>query len=262
MQNSTLKSLGNEKEAFLNNLAFETNAFKDEWGDDGRMMKIRKDFTDASIQEFNRARLGLITNFQAMGDFTKQSVGAMKSSFTSLFQDAFGGQLKTAREYFMAFLQDIVNAWSRAMAEMAATQILAPKQSKTSQALGIVSSIASIFGGGAPTTGSAITPGTTSTPRIEGAFAQATPRAHGGWVGQNGPELVLAGENEPEMVTPLSKMNNAGGQSTKNVYYFIQAVDPRSFAEIVASNPEAIVAVTERAIESSKRIRRTIRSLA
>mgnify|MGYP001613388295 FL=1 len=77
----------------------------------------------------------------------------------------------------------------------------------------------------------------------------------------NGPEIGLVGEIEPEMVTPLSKMGNMGGTQTKNVYYFIQAVDPRSFAEIVASNPDAIVSVTERAIESNKKIRRTIRNL-
>ena len=255
-----LKLQGNERDAFVNNQVIQTEIYFRNWGPDQGLMQLRKKFTDLEIEQFDRARLGLITNQQAMEGFTKQSVSAMKSSFTSFFQDAFSGQLKTAREYFMAFLQDITNAWSRAMAEMVANQILMPgqqKPSKTAQALGIVSSIASIAGG---VPGPAVTPGTTNIPRIEGAFA-ATPRAEGGWLGLNGPEIGLVGEREPEMVTPLSKMGNVGGTQTKNVYYFIQAVDPRSFAEIVSNNPDAIVAVTERAIESNKKIRRTIRNL-
>ena len=261
------KLQGNERAALTRHLSDEEEQYRKMWGEDGQLMQMYRTNVDLQIQEFDRARLGLITNQQAMEGFTKQSVSAMKSSFTSFFQDAFGGQLKTAREYFMAFLQDIVNAWSRAMAEMVVNQILPPgqqKPSKTSTALGIVSSIASIFGGG----GTAGIVNLASGPVLaapanyyKSPAAQITPRAGGGWLGLNGPEIGLVGEVEPEMVTPLSKMGNMGGTQTKNVYYFIQAVDPRSFAEIVASNPDAIVAVTERAIESNKKIRRTIRSL-
>ena len=264
MQNSTLKAQGNEREAFLNNIAFETQAFRDEWGDDGRMMEIRRNFTDASIAEFNRSRLGLITNLQAMEGFTKQSVNAMKSSFTSFFSDVFSGQLKTAKEYFMAFLQDIMNAWSRAMAEMVVSNILMPdsKKSKSSGILGVlgaVSSVAGLFGGG----GAAVAGKGNVAGMLQGQGKTLLPKgyADGGWAGLNGPEVSVVGEREPEFITPLSMMNSGGGSGTKNVYYFIQAVDARSFSDIVASNPDAIVAVTEDAIRRNKSIRKTIRNL-
>ena len=274
MQNSIIKSQGNEREAFLNNLNYETLVFSDAWSGDGTMMRIRKEFTDASIAEFDRARLGLMTNQQAMEGFTKQSVGAMKSSFTSLFSDVFTGQIKTAKEYFRAFVTDILNIWSRAMAEMAVAQIMGSKESGGWVST-LVHAALSVAGGyaTAKTSGGGGTGGSTTAKTSGGGGTGANTAsmltsqgksvgryAAGGIAGRNGPELAIIGENEPEMVTPLSKMG-VGGQQTKNVYYYIQAIDPRSFSEIVTSNPDAIVAVTERAIESNKKIRRTIKNL-
>lgn len=88
-------------------------------------------------------------------------------------------------------------------------------------------------------------------------------RANGGWSGLKGPEINLVGENEPELITPASKIKAQESEaSVTNIHYYIQAVDAQSFAELVSRNPDAIVAVTSRAIERNKGLRRTIKEFA
>ena len=73
--------------------------------------------------------------------------------------------------------------------------------------------------------------------------------AEGGTIPTNGP--VLVGEGGPEIisgaagktVTPNSEINNA---STTHVTYNINAVDSRSFQQMIAQDPSFIYAVTVR----------------
>jgi len=65
-----------------------------------------------------------------------------------------------------------------------------------------------------------------------------------GIAGENGPEAIIG----PAQVVPMT----AGGQVTYN----INAVDARSFQELVASDPEFLFAVTETGRQSLPQTRR------
>jgi hypothetical protein len=72
------------------------------------------------------------------------------------------------------------------------------------------------------------------------------PKANGGSVMKNRPYLV--GERGPELFTPGASgsitPNNALGGGTQAVTYNINAVDARSFKQLVASDPEFIYNIT------------------
>ncbi len=265
MQSKILQMQGKELEAFRVSMQAQRDVYVDMYGDKGNIVKLFDEFYSTQEEKLRLSNLGLRQQWEIQREYFRDNINIMRSTFTSFVQDAFGGKLRTAREYFNAFLQDLVNAWIKTQIEMAMTQFIGGGASKGSTALNILGTAASIFGMSKGLSG----PSTATVAPMSAAGGSTqvlvAPRgvakyAEGGWAGRNGPELAMIGENEPEMVTPLSKMG-MGGQQTKNVYYFIQAIDPRSFSEIVASNPDAIVAVTERAIESNKKIRRTIRNL-
>jgi copper oxidase (laccase) domain-containing protein len=51
-------------------------------------------------------------------------IGDMKTSFSSLIEDAFGGKLKSATDYFQAFAQSITKTWANMISEMIARWIM------------------------------------------------------------------------------------------------------------------------------------------
>jgi len=73
-----------------------------------------------------------------------------------------------------------------------------------------------------------------------GFFAKGgyLPAGQIGIAGERGPELI----GGPTQVTPLSGMG--GGSTTVN--YNINAVDARSFQELLASDPQSLYALSER----------------
>tara|TARA_R110000764_G_scaffold51692_4_gene112949 strand:+ start:1285 stop:3117 length:1833 start_codon:yes stop_codon:yes gene_type:complete len=82
---------------------------------------------------------------------------------------------------------------------------------------------------------------------FEGGMFNIGGKANGGSVMKNRPYIV--GERGPELFTPGSSgqitPNNAlGGGSTQPVTYNINAVDARSFKQLVASDPEFIYNIT------------------
>jgi hypothetical protein len=101
---------------------------------------------------------------------------------------------------------------------------------------GIVDSIGSIFGGGGDSGGGFLDTITSGIGDFfSGFFANGgnIPSGKFGVVGESGPEFVSG----PASVTPM------GGSS--NVTYNIQAVDARSFQQLLASDPSFIFALTE-----------------
>jgi hypothetical protein len=80
-----------------------------------------------------------------------------------------------------------------------------------------------------------------------GIFNFGGGKANGGSVMKNRPYLV--GERGPELFTPgasgqITPNNALGGGSTQPVTYNINAVDARSFKQLVASDPEFIYNIT------------------
>lgn len=54
------------------------------------------------------------------------------------------------------------------------------------------------------------------------------PKATGGWVGMNGPEMVMTGEHGPEYITPTHQAVGSGGSGVT-----IEGVSPRDLARII-----------------------------
>ena len=79
-----------------------------------------------------------------------------------------------------------------------------------------------------------------------GIFNFGGPKANGGSVMKNRPYLV--GERGPELFTPGASgqitPNNQLGGGTQPVTYNINAVDARSFKQLVAQDPEFIYNIT------------------
>lgn len=161
--------------------------------------------------------------------------------FTDLFVDSWNNKLRSAREIFRRFLLDIQREIAIFLAKRAVVMLF-------SRLMPVPS--------GTTTTG---VPKST-LPSPSGTVGTGYHYQRGGWAGLRGPELAMLGEKEPELVIPKSKLGRGGG--TTNNYYYISAVDAASFNDLIARNPDAIVAVTERAIQRNKRIRKTIKEFA
>lgn len=114
-------------------------------------------------------------------DIAASAAYGMERSFSNFFSDALRGELKSLGDYFKSFLDSIVDAWSRAMAEMITKQILVNMFDGTSISL----------------------PGNYG---IEGRAIGGSVYARGTYlVGEKGPELLTMGSNSG-YITPNNQL--------------------------------------------------------
>lgn len=264
-QSKILQFQGKELEAFKYSMDAQRKIYVDMYGSEGGVVALFDDFYKMQEEKMRLSNLGLKQQWEIQREYFRDNVNIMRSHFTAFIQDAFGGKLRTAREYFHAFLQDIINAWIKAQVEMAMTQFVGGSRGSGGSLLGnIFSGALALFSRGASSMQTVQTAQVAPMASAGGStIVPVRPHAKGGWAGINGPEITLLGENEPELVIPASKMQEREPEgSITNVHYYIQAVDAQSFAELVSRNPDAIVAVTSKAIERNKGLRKTIREFA
>jgi len=155
---------------------------------------------------------------------------AWSGAFERLFYNVFTGRLRSIRDVWAQFLQDLLRAWSRFLAQLVMGWIKARVMQWAGArfgggggggvggALGIVQSVLSIagaaaglgaLGGGAQQPVMVQIGQTQFAPHTVPSWllGMAAHRAEGGWVTR--PTLTLLGEREPELVVPLSKMGRA-----------------------------------------------------
>lgn len=268
-----LQSQGQELQAFRESMNAQRRVYVDMYGPNGDIVKLFDEFYTMQEAKIQMQTLGIKEQWQNMREFAQDAIGAMRNSFQGFFSDVFQGKLKTAREYFYNFLQDMLSAWAKAMAQMAVTSMMTTSGGGLSWLGKIFGGIAGVAAGGGTLAAAGSVLGEnigswgSSSPLVavpgpQGSSIIGTPTYHarGGWAGMNGPEVSVLGENGPELVLNQNQLSRVGSQNNvTNINYYINAVDPRSFSDLVLSNPNAIVAVTSRAISQNTGFRKTIK---
>jgi len=219
-----------------------TEALKAEW--DERIIKaweysdeaglLAERTADLQIKASERARWGIQATWEITEELQKQSVARVEDMFTDVFVDGLNNKFASARDILQAFFLDLERMAVKAMMSYAIQQIFG--------------AVLSGFGG--------IPAGATEIGKAgQSGWAYSLPqRAGGGYIPGTGAYMLHRGES----VNKASDTDNGG----KVVQYYIQAVDARSFAQLVQSNPEAIETVVNNSMRFNKNTRSTIKSLA
>lgn len=115
---------------------------------------------------------------------------------------------------------------------------------------GVVDTVGSVIGGVADTVGSIFSGGGGGG----GSLLSDIGDFFGGWFANGGTlgagKWGIAGENGPELISGPASVTPMGVGGTTNVYYTINAVDTRSFQQLLASDPSLIYALTQQGAKS------------
>ena len=219
-------------------------AGKDLTGQDALIEKVRKDTAEIIEEKQKQAEaerelqrsftFGMKTAMEDYVDEVTNGAEQARRIFeasTSRMEDAIVKFAKTGKFEFRSLINDMLEALLRSRIQQLFAQIFSGGKS-TSQGPGLFDILGSI--------------GTGIKNIFGGFFANGGTLGAGkfGIAGENGPELISG----PAQITPMT----AGGQVTYN----INAVDARSFQELVASDPEFLFAVTETGRQSLPQTRR------
>ena len=214
------------------------------------------------IKSLDQERLGASKDtFSYMTDMSERTAEAMEDNFSSFFKDVFRGELDGADEYFRAFCYSLTDSFSDAMGQMAKEALFGGGSSGGSGLFGsIASGIAGAFGGGGGTQlwdgYSAITwhkggvvgedAGGPARYLPASMFAHA-PRLHKGLAPDEFPAILQRGE----MVIPANRATQPTGTSGGDTYnnITIQAIDSKSFAELVNRDALVVLEGVNRALE-------------
>ena len=181
----------------------------------------------------------LDTSFQQGVKLAQQTAQAMEQAFSDFFFDAFQGKLKSLGDYLKSFLTSVQRAMAQALGQQVSGSI--------------ISGISSLFGGGGShlVASSSQVAAVNSNPFImhSGGYI---PRFHfGGLSSDDVPAILQQGEYVVSRrgVAALDAINqgrvstvDSGKQEVHN-YYYINAVDAKSFADMVERNPGAITKI-------------------
>ena len=192
-------------------------------------------FEQGYNEGFRRYIDELKTNFQHGVEIARQTAQAMEQAFSDFFFDAFQGKMKSLADYLKSFLTSVQRALAQALGQEVSGSL--------------ISGISSLFSGGSHLVASpSQVAAVNSNPFVmhEGGYV---PRFHwGGLSSDETPAILQRGEYVVSRrgVAALDAINqgkvstaDSGKQEVHN-YYYIQAVDPKSFADLVERNPGAI----------------------
>jgi len=223
-------------------------------GAESERLQIEKEisgtFGQGMEQGFKKYLSELKTTFQQGEEIAKQTAQAMEGAFSDFFFDVFQGKLKTLADYLRGFLTSVQRALSQALGQQVTGSI--------------VKGISGMFSGGGGADASI--PGWSSQQGVnmpkahegglimhEGGYV---PRFHFGALAydevpailQRGERVMSRDQNAIfERLASLlnSRGDSGGGKQEVNNYYYINAVDAKSFADIVERNPGAITKVID-----------------
>lgn len=193
--------------------------------------------------------------YQALADMRKEFAQQTSQVFTDLFVDLLDNRLKSGKEIFRKFILDIRNMIIKFMMERLVLQFMT----------GLFPDAGG--GGGVPKgKGGAGSSGFWGGVAGVGTMAlMALAFQRGGWA--NRPTFGKLGEQEPELVVPKSKLGQLGtgtygmgGGSGQETYVYINAVDSKSFVEMLNRNPDAITTIVHKSMDRNQSIRHRIRS--
>lgn len=267
--------------------------FTRKWGGNSVMVAEFKAGQKAMLENAKLTMLGLKSNAQIWQDGQRQVIAGMSSSWENFFSDFFNRDLKKGSDYFRMFGQQILQTWSKMLAEMV-TKYLATqaKMAASSGAagsggkmswiniLGKVAGLMSGIPGGGPTANIAgmgkvpVAPPNyylSSAARKMHSGGPIWPRAHDGLAADEVPLIAKRGEymlSERGVaaaggignVDRINRGESTGGQVIVN--FNITAMDALSFKEQLLKHPEVYESVINNAILRKHDIKRTVKKYA
>ncbi len=208
-------------------------------------MNMRQKYLDewerANVEALTRAKWGFKGFYDEMEDLQKAWAQHTSSLFADVLIDGLDNKFRNARQIAYSFFKDLRDMLIKAMMNQMIASLLTKFLPVSSPTPAIDLGTLTIFGGG-KTGGSG----------GGGGFQQ------GGWVGKHGPERVLVGEKEPELIVPLSKMANGNGGGG-DTYYIINAIDTESFAQALKRNGDAVTSIVQENVNRNKHLRQGLR---
>jgi hypothetical protein len=225
------------------------------------------------------------TEFQMWAKFAEDAAKQMEGSFSDLFFDAMQGKLKTAADYWNAFLGSI----ERMMADLLAKDLMSKiigVDMKTGGASGggILSWLASLGGSGATANplGGTIPAGFTmdsaaaipfhhgirsvgetyapASRNVSASLFASAPRLHKGLKPDEYPAILQRGErvtSRQDVAAEESAASPVGARSPVIVHMTVNAMDAGSFHGYVLQNKKAIADAVQSALGDNHNLRRS-----
>jgi len=211
--------------------------------------------------------------FGSWEDMSERTADAIEDNFSDFFKDAFHGELDSAADYFQAFLDSLLDSFSDMMGQMAKEAMFGGGSSGGSGWFGLAASAAKAYfslGAGGTTSGlgglsesqtagalfhggGTAGYGTVPMRTVSSSLFANAPRLHKGLEVDEFPAILQRGER----VIPKGGDNTIRDEaSIKQIqkegdYYNvnINAVDSKSFVDLMDRNPQAVLTTVNRALE-------------
>ena len=232
-------------EIYMLNKAYEVS--KEKMLMKGGDLKLLEEWYKSSQ---SRIYFDYVEKANAMYEMSKATYVGMRNAFSDIIFDSFTGQVKTMSEYWKGFTNSLMRAWSNAVSNMITNWLLfgdATGQTKTGGVFGsIMNLVGVVTGTGTVTAGATAAASSKKSSGAGGGFQSGT-----SYVPHKGLYMLHAGEQ----VTPAGESK---GKSGDNYFVQINAVDSRSFVDMLNKNPDAVVAIVNKDImlnRSSRKVR-------
>lgn len=294
-EGDTLRAIKLEHENALND-------FKQKWGSNSVMLEEFRAGQRAMLENAKLTALGLKNNAQIWQDGQRQVIAGMSSSWENFFSDFFNRDLKKGSEYFRMFGQQILQTWSKMLAEMVTKYMVAQAQMAASQAAGggsggararimqninttmswirTLTNVAGLFSGGGSAAGGVggtytgyqpVGPDGSLAPTWSPYHRGGLVRAHSGLAVDEVPIIAKRGEYvlSERGVAAAGGIRNVDrinrGESTGGqvtVIFNVTAMDASSFKEQLLKHPDVYESVINNAILRKHDLKRTVKKYA
>jgi hypothetical protein len=210
---------------------------------------------------------------------SERTANALEQNFSDFFFDAMQGEMKSFEDYMVGIFDSISRAFSDILGQMLAEWIKTQLAMKSVAASGsgfgsLFGAVMGLFGGGVGGPGPVVSGGNPAD-FLPSAKGNIIPFSRGGVVDR--PTIFpfasgvgLMSESGPEAIMPLTrtgsgelgvKAEGSGSKETHN-YFYINAIDPASFDEILDRNAESVVKrVTDAADAGHGGLRQSMRDI-
>lgn len=207
------------------------------------------------IEQAQLARFGLEDSFRAMERTAQEATSNIQSYFGDVFIDGLDNNFKNAKSITARFLTDLRNMFIRSAIEQLIIQLV--------KSAGTMNAVGATFASAGLATVASVASGMESSGSYSDINMQSGyndwmsgMRDSGGSIPKTGMYLMHRGEN----VEPYSKSKSGGdSDDAKMVVYNINAVDAKSFAQLVAQNPDIIHNTVSNGMRYNKGMRGALR---
>jgi len=200
----------------------------------GSMEEFRKQWANAWVEEQDRVIEEWMAKNDQMAQYWEHTLERMQDAASDLFFDAMRGQIKSLGDLWNQLLMSMQRSVASYLGQLFTEKVTASALSGLGNWLG------SLFSGGSTANTAGVSLLNTSDLNLVNGASFIPALAEGGLVTK--PTLALVGESGPEAVIPLKNVANAPREERTVINHFvINAVDAKSFEDLVRRNPGVIL---------------------